>query len=171
MGTSKVLRVDRHVRKSFLLRSCLITWPPFKIPYFEECFYQFQFSFYLLSLCLSYSLFDHLHNTFAINPPGNSLENTFSLSSSFYFLISLTSFPYSLLNSFTNSFVFSRFSLLFYVSSSTVYPFYCTKNFSFPLTILLFSILSTSNSFSPFMMTGFGDVLFCSSTWGLYRRT
>ena len=162
MGTSKVLRVDRHVRKSFLLRSCLITWPPFKIPYFEECFYQFQFSFYLLSLCLSYSLFDHFHNTFAINLPGNSLENTFLLSSSSYFLISLASFPYSLLNSSTNSFVFSRFFLFFYVSSA-VYSFYCTKNFFFSLTTLLFSILSTSNSSSPFMMTSFGDVLFCSS--------
>ena len=123
-----------------------------------------SFPFIFFSLCLSYSLFDYLHSIFAVNLPGSSLENSFLLFSSSCYLISSASFLYSLSNSSTNSFIFFRFSLLSQVSSSTIYLFSCTKNFFFPLIILLFSIFSTLNSFSPSMITSFGGVFLCPST-------
>jgi len=85
--------------------------------------------------------------------------------------MSLVSSSYSFSNSLTSSSAFLRFSLPSYVSSFTVYPFQCTKNISFPLTTLLFSIFSTSNSSSSLITIGFGGVFFCPSTWGLYRYT
>ena len=137
---------------------------PFKFSHPKEFFHCLQFSFYLLFLCLSYSLLDHPYSIFTVNLSGSSLENFFLLSSSFYYLTSLASSLYSPSNSSTSSFTFFRFSLLSQVSSSTVYLFYHTKNFFFPLTIFLFSIFSTLNSSSPSIITGFGRVFFCSST-------
>ena len=157
--------------KYSLLGNCLITWPLFKFPYPKEFFHCLQFSSHLFSLCLSYSLLDHSHSILAINLPGISLENTFLSSSSFCHHTSLVSLLYSFSNSSTNSFAFSKFSLLFHVSSSIAYPFYHTKNFFFSLTILLFSIFSTSNSSFPLIITGFGSTFFCPSTCGLYRCT
>ena len=136
----------------------------FKFSHPKEFFYCLQFSFHFLSLCLSYSLLDHLYSIFTINFPGSSLENSFSLSFSSCHLTSLASFLYFLSNSSTSSFIFFRFSLLSQVSPSTVYLFYYTKNFSFPLTIFLFSIFSTSNSSSPSIITGFDRVFLCPST-------
>ena len=135
---------------------------PFKFSYSKEFFQCLQFSFYFFSLCLLYSLFNHLHNTLAVNLPGSSLENSFLLSSSSYHLTSSVFSLYFLSNSSTSSFIFPKFSLLSQVSLSTVYPFHHTKNFSFSLTILLFSILSTSNFFFPLIMTSFGGVFFYS---------
>ena len=108
------------------------------------------------------------YSSLAVNSLGNSQLNSFSSSSSSYRLSSSASSPYSLSNSSTSSFVFPKFFLSSHMSSSAVYPFYHTKNFSFPHTILLFRIFSTSNSSSPSMMTGFGGVFFCPSTYGLY---
>ena len=136
----------------------------FKFPHPKEFFHCLQFSFHLLFLYLSYSLLDHLYSIFTINLPRSSLENSFSLSSFSCHLTSLASSLYFLSNSSTSSFIFFRFSLLSQVSPSTVYLFYYTKNFSFPLTIFLFSIFSTSNSSSPLMITGFGRVFLCPST-------
>ena len=107
----------------------------------------------------------------AINSLGNSWLNSFSSSSSSCHLSSSVSFPYSLSNSSTSSFAFPKFTLFSHVSSSAVYPFYHTKNFSFPHTILLFKIFFTSNSSSSSMMTSFGGVFFCLSTCGLYSCT
>jgi len=98
-----------------------------------------------------------------------SRENTFLFSFFFCCHTSLVSSPYSFSNSSTNSFAFSRFSLLSHVSSSAIYLFYCTKNFSFSFTILLFSIFSTLNSSFSLIITGFSGTLFYLSTCGLYR--
>ena len=164
-------QVDEHIRNSFFLGGHFITWPPFKFPCPKEFFYCLQFSSHFLFLCLLYSLFDHPYSIFAVNLPESSLENSFLLFSSFCCLTSSASFLYSLSNSSTSFFVFFRFSLLSQVSSSAVYLFYCTKNFFFPLTILLFSIFSTSNFSSPLIITSFGRVFLCSSIWGLYNHT
>ena len=141
--------------------------PPFKFPCPEEFFHQLQFLSYLFFLSLSYFFFPHSYSNFAVSSLGNSRLNFFSSSSCSYCLNSSVSFPYSLSNSSTSSFTFSRFSLFSQVSSSAIYPFHLTKNFSFPLTILLFRIFSTLNYFSPLMMTGFGGIFFCSSICGL----
>ena len=60
---------------------------------------------------------------------------------------------YSLSNSSTNSFTFSKFSCSSYVFVSTIYPFHQTRNLSLPCTFLLFKIVSTLYSFSPFITT------------------
>jgi len=117
----------------------------------------------IFSLCLLYFLFDHLYRILAVNLSSSSLENIFLFSFSSYCCTSSASSLYSLSNSLTNSFAFFRFSLLSQVSPSTVYPFYHTKNISFSLTTLLFSIFSTLNSSSPLAITGFGRVFLYSS--------
>ena len=109
------------------------------------------------------SLSPYTYSNFAVNSLGNSLLNSFSSSPSSYHLSS----PYFLSNSSTNSFVFSKFFLFSQVSSSTVYPFHLTRNFSFPLIVLLFKISSTSNSFCPSIISSFGGIFFCPSTCGL----
>ena len=136
------------------------------LPCPEEFFHRLQFSSHLFSLSLLYLLFSQPYSNFVVNSLGNSRLNSFSSSCSCH-LSSSTSSPYILSNSSTNSFAFSKFSLLFQVSSSTIYLFYLTRNFSFSLTILLFMIFSTLNSSSPLMMTGFGGVFFYPSTYGL----
>ena len=72
---------------------------------------------------------------------------TFHLSSIFFCL--LTSVPNLPLNSFTNFFVFSKFSSLSHISLSTVNLFHWTKYLSTPLIFLLFNILSTSYFLTP----------------------
>ena len=141
--------------------------PPSRFLVPRNFFHQFQFSSHLLSLSFSYLFLPHPYSSLAVNSLGNSQQNSFSSSSSSCHLSSSASSPYSLSNSSTSSFTFPRFSLFSYVSSSTVYPFHHTKNLSFPRTILLFKIFSTSNSSSPSMMTGFGGVFFCPPTCGL----
>ena len=118
------------------------------------------------SLSLLYLLFLHPYINFAMNSLGNSQLNSLSSSSSCR-LSSSTSSSYSLSNSSTNFFVFPKFSLFSQVSSSAVYSFHLTKNFSFPLTIFLFKIFSTLNSFSSSIITGFGSIFFCPSICGL----
>ena len=149
---------------SYFLFGLLITWPPFNFPHPKEFF---QFLSHLFSLFFLYLFHPHLYNSFAINFLGSSWLNSFSSSSSSCCLSSLVSSLYSLSNSFSNFFTFSRFSLPFQVSSSTVYSFHLTKNFFFPLTVLLFNIFSISNFSSPSMMTSFGNIFFCSfvSNW------
>ena len=75
---------------------------------------------------------------------------------------------YSLPNSSTTSFVFPRFSISSQVSDSAVNSFHCTKYLSFPLTYCLFSILLTSYSSSPSIITGAGCFFFCPSTCPMY---
>ena len=119
------------------------------------------------SLSLLYLLFLHPYINFAMNSLGNSQLNSLSSFSSSCYLSSSTSSLYFLSNSSTNSFAFPKSSLFSQVFSSAVYPFHLTRNFSFPLTVLLFKIFSTSNSSSPSIMTGFGSIFFCPSTCSL----
>ena len=87
------------------------------------------------------------------------------------YLISSISLPYSFSKSFSAFFSFVKFSLPSHVSTSEVNPFHCTRNFSFPLTVLLFRIFFTSHSSSPSITTGCGVSFLCPSTWFLYIHT
>ena len=81
--------------------------------------HQFSSSFFQYSC--SYFLSSYSYNIFAVYFPGSSLLNILLFSSAFCHLASSSStLPYLLLNSFTNSLTFLRFSWLFQVSSSTV---------------------------------------------------
>ena len=159
------------MRNSFLLRSCLIIQPSSSflvlrnfsiISSFPPTFFPSVFCILYLTTPIVSLLWTSL---------GVSFKNFFLLFSSSYCLTSSASSLYSLSNSLTSSFTFFRFSLLSQVSFSGVYPFYCTKNFSFLLTILLFSIFSILNSSSSLIITVFGGVFLCPSTWGLYNYT
>jgi len=77
--------------------------------------------------------------------------------------------PYSSSNSLSKSPAFYRFSLLSQVSPFAVNPFHRTKNLSFSLTFLLFSIFFTSYSSSPSMATGCGFSFLWPSTWSTYH--
>ena len=83
--------------------------------------------------------------------------------------MSSASSPYSLSNSLTSSFAFSKFSFSSYVS--VMYLFHYTKNLFFPYTFLLFKIFSTSYSSSPSITIGCSGTTFWPSTWGLYSYT
>ena len=75
---------------------------------------------------------------------------------------------YSLSNSSTASFIFPRFSISSQVSDSAVNPFHHTKYLFFPPICCLFSILSTSYSFSLSIITGASCFFFCLSTCSIY---
>ena len=133
-------------------------------------FHCLQFLSNLVQYSLSYLLSDHPNNFLTINLPGNSpLLNVSS------FLSCLWTFSmscqYSFLNSSTASFVFSRFSTPSQVSDSTINPFHYTKYLSFPLICCLFSIFSTSHSFSFSITTGASYFFLCSSTCPTYFCT
>jgi len=109
-------------------------------------FHCLQFHSNLCQYWQLYSLSNHLNKLLAVNLLGISPLVYLVLFSLFScHLTSLSSLSYSSSNSFSRSFVFSRFSLLSHVSPSAVNPFHCTKNLSLPLTFLLFRILSTSH--------------------------
>ena len=78
-----------------------------------------------------------------------------------FFFICLTLPPYSSSNLSTKCCTFPKFSLGSQVSSSVIYPFYCTTYLSFPLNFLLFNIFFTSYSSSLSIITGDG----CSFLW------
>ena len=126
-------------------------------------FHHLQFLSNLAQYSLSYLLSDHPNSFFAVNHPGSSPLLNIS-SSLFCHLTSSMFCQYSFLYSSTACFTFSRFSLPFQVSDSTVNPFHCTKYLSFPCICCLFRILSTSHSFSPLIMTGAGCSFLCPST-------
>ena len=107
----------------------------------------------------------------AVNSLGSSQLNSFSFSFSFCHLTFLASFLYFFSNSLTSSFVFSKFSLPSYISTSIVYPFHYTKNLFFSCTFLLFRIFSTLYFSSLFITTGYSDTILWSSTWGSYNCT
>ena len=112
-------------------------------------FHCFQFLSSLCQYWRSYSPSDHPNNLLVVYHPGNPpLQYSLSSSTSSCCLTSLLSLLYSFWNSLSKSPAFYRFFLLFQVSPSTVNPFHHTKNLSFPLTFLLFKILSTSYSSS-----------------------
>ena len=146
---------------SFLIVSIILyslIGPPFQHLQFLSNLVQYS-SLYLLSV--------HLYNFFAVNFSSKSslLNIPFSL---FCFQIFSMSCWYSLPNSSTTSFVFPRFSISSQVSDSAVNSFHCTKYLSFPLTYCLFSILLTSYSSSPSIITGAGCFFFCPSTCPMY---
>ena len=125
-----------------------------------------QFLSNLAQYSLSYLLSNQPNSFLAVNFPSSSLLNVpFFL---FYLLISSISCQYSFSNSSTASFVFSRFSIPSQVSDSAVNLFYCTRYLSFPLTHCLFSILSTSHSFSPSIITRADCSFLCPSTCPTY---
>ena len=130
-------------------------------------FHCFQFLSSLPQYSLLYCLSDHPNSFFVVNCSGSSplLNVPFSLSCC---LTSSMSCWYSFLYSLTASFAFSRFSLPFQVSDSTVNPFYYTKYLSFPYIHCLFRILSTSHSSSSSIMTGAGCSFLCPSTCPTY---
>ena len=132
-------------------------------PILSSPFYLLQF----LSNFFKYSFLNfpssHLYNIFAVYFPGNSalLESFSSAKSNFSYLLTSTFILPS--NSATNFFAFSKsfsFSQLLY---SAVNLFYCTKYFTTPLTFLLFKILFTSQSLTPFTSIGLTS-FFCPST-------
>ena len=101
--------------------------------------------------------------------PGNSPLSYIPLFSSLScHLMSSISLPYSFSKSFNVSLAFPKFSVPSYVSASDINPFHCTKNFSFPFTILFLRIFLTSHFSSPSITTGYGISFLCPSTWFLY---
>ena len=130
-------------------------------------FHHLQFLSNLAQYSSSYLLSDHPNNLFAINRPGSS--PLLNVSSSFFCLLtSSISLLYSFSYFFIASFVFSRFSLPSQVSDSAVNPFYHTRYLSFLLIYCLFSILSTSYSSSPSIMTRAGCSFFFPLTCSMY---
>ena len=130
-------------------------------------FHHLQFLSNLLQYSLSYLLSDHPNSFFAVNCPGSSLflNVFFSLS---YYLISSIFHWYSFSNSLTAPFAFSKFSISFQVSDSTINPFYYTRYLSFSLICCLFNIISTFHSFSPSIITRAGCSFLCPSTCSIY---
>ena len=155
--------------------------PSFKFSTLKELAFSLQiilsFSFHfsqLLSNFLKYSfsnfLLFHLYNIFSIYFSGNSplLKSLSSAISNFScFLTSAFSLPS---NSTTTSFAFSRSSFLSQLSCFAINLFHCTKYFTTLLTFLLFSIFSTSYSFTPSTSTSFTSSAFCP-TCSLYHTT
>ena len=136
-------------------------------PLFFPPFHLLQFLSNLAQYSLSYLLSVHPNNFFAINLPGNS--PLWKVPSSFSCLLTFSmSLLYSLSYSSIASLAFSRFSSPSQVSDSAINPFHHTRYLSFPLICHLFSILSTSHSSSPSIMTGAGCSLFCPSTCPTY---
>ena len=130
-------------------------------------FHYLQFLSNLFQYSWLYYLSNHLNNFLAMNLPGNSpLLNVPFLC--FYFVTSFMSQRYFFLNSLIAFCVFSKFSLLFYVSDSTVNPFQHTKYLFFSLTCHLFNILSTSYSFFSLIITGASHFFFCPFTYSIY---
>ena len=132
-------------------------------------FYCFQFRSNLSQYSLSYLLFDHPNNFFAINLPGNFplLNISSSLSYQFtFFMFQQYSFSYS----FITFLEFSKFSLPSQVSDSAVNPFQHTKYLSLPFIHCLFKILSTSHFSSSPIITGTSCSFLCPSTYPTYRR-
>ena len=122
--------------------SCLISFSFSFIVFIVLCsltlpfFYCLQFLSNLAQYSLSYLLSDQPNSFLAVNHPSSSFLNI--PSSLFCLLISSISCWYLFSNSLT-AFVFSRFSIPFQVSDSTVNPFYHTRYLFFPLTHYLFS--------------------------------
>ena len=135
-------------------------------------FHYHQFSFNFFQYFCLYFLSPHPYNNFTIYFPSSSLLNIFLFFSASCRLVSSSfALPYLLSNPFTSSLAFLRFSWLFQVSSSTVYPFYCTKYLSLSHTCLLFIIFSISYSFSSLIITGYGSSFLCPSTCLVYLCT
>ena len=104
--------------------------------------------------------------------PSNSLLNVFlSSSASCHLTSSSLSLLYSFSNSSTNSIAFFKFSLLSYMSSSTVHPSHHTRYLSLLYIFLLFMIFSISNSFSSSVTTSCGASFLCFSICDLYLHT
>ena len=135
-------------------------------------FHFLQFCSILLQYSLSYLLLLYPNKALAIYLPGSSPLSYIPLSFTFSCcLISSISFLYYFLKSLNAFFAFTKFSLPSHVSASAINPFHHTKNFSFPLTILLLRIFSTSYSSSPSITIGHGVSFFYTSTWFLYLCT
>ena len=142
------------ISKVFLSLAC----PPF---------HYLQFLSNLPQYSSSYLLSNYPNSFFAINCSGSSplLNVPSSLSCCF------TSFifcQYSFSNSSTAPFVFSKFSIPFQVSDSTINPFHCTRYLFFSLIYHLFNILLTFYSSSLLIMTGASYSFLCSSTCPIY---
>ena len=137
--------------------------------FFLLFFHFLQFFSNFLKYSSLNSLSSHPYNNLAVYLPGNSillyLSTSFFLSIFFCRLTSISSF----LNFSINSFVFFRFSLLFYISPSTINPFYHTRYFSTPLIFFLFKIFSISYSLTSSTSIGFPSSFFYLFTCFLYR--
>ena len=130
-------------------------------------FYCFQFCSNLPQYSLLYCLSVHPNSFFTINLPGNS--SLLNIPSSFSCcLISSISCQYSFSSSSIASLAFSKFFIFSQVSDSAVNPFYYTKYLFFFCILCLFSILSTSHSSSPSIITRASCSLFCPSTCPTY---
>ena len=139
-------------------------------------FCQFLSNFFKYSFS-NFPLF-HPNNNFTVYFSGNSLIlNSLTLGFNFTFYIFsnlsyyLTSILTLLLNSFTTSFTFSKFSSFFYVLFFTINLFYYTKYFITSQNFLLFNIFSTSHSSTLSISTSFNSFTLCSFTSSLYLTT
>ena len=126
-------------------------------------------NFFLTLSNISYYTF-YLTNHLAVNRSGSSplLNILFSL---FYFLTSFISYQYSVLNSFTISFAFSKFSLPSQVSDSAMNSFHYTKYLFFPLICCLFRILLTFYFSFSLITTRANCFFLCPSTCPTYFCT
>ena len=127
-------------------------------------FHHFQFFSNFLKYSVSNFLSSYSYNIFAVYFPGNSfLLKSFSSTIS-NFSCYLTSASILLLNSATNSFVFSKSSFFFQLLCSAMNPFYHTRYFITLLILLLFKIFSTSYSLTFSTSTGFTSSFSCPPT-------
>ena len=141
---------------------------------FHFCQFLSNFFKYLsLNFLLSYP-----NNNFTVYFPSNSLLLSFSaLGFNFTFHIlfisfcHLTSVLILLLNSFTNSFAFSKSFSFSHVLFPGINPFQYTKYFSISHIFLLFNIFSTSYFSTLSTSTSFASSIFCPSTCSLYYTT
>ena len=143
----KLHNSDITLSSRFLLLKELVSSSPPIILSFPFQFCQFLSNF--LKYSSSNFLLSHSYNIFTIYFSSNSLLlKSFSSTKSNLSCFLTFAFIF-LLNSATNSFVFSKFSFFFQLLCFTVNLFYCTKYFITPLTFLLFNIFSTSHSLTP----------------------
>ena len=149
---SRFLLLDKLVGSSLL---CL-----------SSPFHYFQFFSNFLKYSVSNFLSSHPYNIFAIYFPGNSSLLKFFSSTISNFSCHLTSASILLLNSTTNSFVFSKSSFFFQLLCSAMNPFHHTRYFITPLILilLLFKIFSTSCSLTFSTSTGFTSSFSCPPT-------
>ena len=110
--------------RSYFLFGDLIMWLPLQVFLSQGIFPPTPILVLSFFLSFLYLFFPHPYSSFDVNSLGSFQLNSLS-SSSFCYLSSSASFLYFLLNSSTNFFAFSRFSLLSQVSSSTIsFPSY-----------------------------------------------
>ena len=123
--------------------------------FFKYLFLNF-ISFYLNKIFTIY----FFSSSLLLKTPVSGFNAFFFLFSFLICILLIFSSLISFSNSSTKSITFPKFSNLSQVSFSTIYLFYITKYFGFPLTSLLFNIFSTSYSFFLFISIRGGEIFY-----------